>query len=155
MLIISPLKKEGIPAVFEIEKFSFGADRKEWGLEREQDKYLVAEENGRIVGYIESEKVSGMIHIFSLAVHPNYKRKEIGKKLLEKVLNDKEAFFLIVRVSNLPAQKLYEKYGFIRIGMKRGYYAGNGEDAYVMMRLPSEWWSALNLSRFDCSPPLC
>ena len=47
---------------------------------------------------------------------------------------DKDIFFLEVRISNLSAQRLYEKYGFKIAGTRKNYYADNGEDAYIMIK---------------------
>jgi len=56
---------------------------------------------------------------------------------MQHVLNDEEVFFLEVRVSNETAKKIYERYGFIVINVRKGYYA-DGEDAYIMRRIPGE-----------------
>jgi ribosomal-protein-alanine N-acetyltransferase len=72
-----------------------------------------------------------------MAVHPDYRGTGIGKRLMQHVLNDEDVFFLEVRISNEGAKKVYEKYGFKVIDLRKGYYA-DGEDAYVMRRIPGE-----------------
>lgn len=76
-------------------------------------------------------------HIITIAVREAYRRRGIGELLLvaaiEKALRHKaQVVTLEVRVSNLPAQALYEKYGFRKTGIRRGYYPDNGEDGYIM-----------------------
>ena len=76
-------------------------------------------------------------HITNLAVHPDYRNRGIGSKLLgfllEKAKNlGANAATLEVRTSNKAGQRLYEKWGFIKVGVRKGYYAYTGEDAIVM-----------------------
>ncbi len=80
-------------------------------------------------------------HITTIAVRKAYQRRGIGERLLISViematrLNAKEVT-LEVRISNIPAQALYEKYGFQRVGLRRAYYTDNGEDALLMTTEP-------------------
>ena len=122
--------------VVAIEKASFNAPKEESVFRHDEKKYLVARNGGRIVGYIGLEKIEGETHIINMAVNPEHRKQGIGKQLIETVLNDTDAFFLEVRVSNLAAQKLYEKYGFKNVGVRKNYYQDNGEDAYIMRREP-------------------
>ncbi|RLE95884.1 MAG: ribosomal-protein-alanine N-acetyltransferase [Thermoprotei archaeon] len=103
------------------------------------DLFLVAEAEGRIVGYVIGLcKKWGEGHVISLAVHPDYRRKGIGRALMEALLTrfkerGMQAARLEVRVSNTPAIRLYEKLGFRIKGVLRGYYL-DGEDAYLMVK---------------------
>ena len=78
-------------------------------------------------------------HLVSIAVLKEYRRRGIGSKLLEETIRasrefyDAEAIYLEVRVSNKPAISLYEKFGFKKARIIRGYYM-DGEDAYVMVK---------------------
>ena len=76
-------------------------------------------------------------HITTFAVHPDHRRRRIGERLLVRVFEmasalNAEWLTLEVRASNLGAQKLYEKYGFRRAGVRRRYYSDNNEDALIM-----------------------
>ena len=134
MLNIFPLEDKDILAVVEIENLSFPVPKNEGFFRSDQNKYLVAKEKDKVVGYIGTEEISGETHIINMAVHPENRQQGTGKRLIEAVLNDKDVFFLEVRFSNIPAQKLYEKYGFKKVGIRKNYYEDNGEDAYIMRR---------------------
>ena len=137
MIIISPMTEKDIKAVVEIENLSFKFPKPESVFREDEHKYLVAKEDGKVVGYIGIERILDEVHIINMAVHPDYRGKGIGKRLMQHVLNDEEVFFLEVRVSNETAQKVYERFGFKVISLRKGYYA-DGEDAYVMRRIPGE-----------------
>ncbi|MFH1576363.1 MAG: ribosomal protein S18-alanine N-acetyltransferase [Candidatus Margulisiibacteriota bacterium] len=130
------MKNEDLAQVVAIERLSFAAPKDEAVFRHDEIKYLVANENDKVVGYIGFEKIAGEIHIINMAVHPDHRGKGIGKKLMEEALISKEVVFLEVRVSNLPAQKIYEHFGFKKVGMRKGYYQDNGEDAILMRREP-------------------
>ena len=78
-------------------------------------------------------------HLVSIAVAPGYRGKGVGSSLLSetiRVLRDHyrvESVYLEVRVSNAPAIRLYEKFGFKRSRIVRKYYR-DGEDAYVYVK---------------------
>lgn len=131
------MKDKDIPAVVEIENSSFKYPKPEAVFREDEHKYLVARDEDKVVGYIGIEKILDEEHIINMAVHPDYRGKGIGKRLMQHVLNDEEVFFLEVRVSNDSAKKIYEKYGFKVISVRKGYYA-DGEDACVMRRIPGE-----------------
>lgn len=94
----------------------------------------------RIVGDIVAGLVVDEAHISTLAVSSSYRHQHIGQRLLAKVLSickDKGAILamLEVRKSNLAAQKLYAKFGFLTVGVREGYYQDTKEDA-ILMTLP-------------------
>lgn len=111
------------------------------------ETFLVAEENGKIVGYIMCRietslanlGFSGLIkkgHVVSIAVLPKHQRKGIGSALMQKAMENMARYkakkcFLEVRVSNTPAIQMYKKLGFKIKRRLREYYM-DGEDAYEM-----------------------
>jgi ribosomal-protein-alanine N-acetyltransferase len=131
------MKDKDIPAVVEIENSSFKYPKPEAVFREDEHKYLVARDDDKVVGYIGIEKILDEEHIINMAVHPEYRKQGIGKRLMQHVLNDEDVFFLEVRVSNESAKKIYEKYGFKVISVRKGYYA-DGEDACIMRRIPGE-----------------
>ena len=80
-----------------------------------------------------------VLHLVSIAVLKEYRRRGIGSALLEATIREALAdggivsIYLEVRVSNSPAIRLYRKFGFREMRRIRGYYR-DGEDAYVMVR---------------------
>ena len=91
----------------------------------------------RIIGYGGMWFIAGEAHISTIAVHPKGRGHGWGEILLAGmvqrgiVLGAEEAA-LEVRVSNKRAQKLYEKYEFRTVDVKKRYYRNNNEDAYDM-----------------------
>ena len=102
--------------------------------------YLVAVINNNIVGFIGTWNVLDESHITNVAVHPDFRKQKIGSLLLENLINTCEkqhntsSFDLEVRAYNIPAQKLYSKFGFKNNGIRKGYYTDNKEDAILMCR---------------------
>jgi len=131
------MKNKDIHAVVDIERLTFKYPKPESVFREDEHKYLVAKDDERVVGYIGIEKILDEEHIINMAVHPDYRGKGIGKRLMQHVLNDEEVFFLEVRASNETAKSIYEHYGFQVISTRKSYYA-DGEDAYVMRRIPGE-----------------
>ncbi|MCW3994377.1 MAG: ribosomal protein S18-alanine N-acetyltransferase [Candidatus Bathyarchaeota archaeon] len=118
------------------------------------ETFIVAEENGEVVGYIMCRIETGLssfifrglvkkAHIVSVAVLPQYRRKGIGEALVTKAMENMRLYkakhcFLEVRVTNTAAVDLYRKLEFEVSRTIRSYYA-DGEEAYVMTRkLPSK-----------------
>lgn len=93
-----------------------------------------------IVGFAGMWILYDEAHVTTIAVAPEHRGHGLGELLIahlfdEGIRRKAEWLTLEVRVSNQPAQTLYEKYGFTRQGLRRRYYSDNGEDAYIM-------WSA-------------
>ncbi|HUC98125.1 MAG TPA: ribosomal protein S18-alanine N-acetyltransferase [Candidatus Polarisedimenticolaceae bacterium] len=98
---------------------------------------ILAEVEGRIVGYVLFWFVPEEVDIHNIAVHPDFRRQGIGRLLLEQVVaaarrQDRVRVTLDVRFSNAPAQNLYRSFGFVTRGVRKSYYSDNGEDALVM-----------------------
>jgi ribosomal-protein-alanine N-acetyltransferase len=76
-------------------------------------------------------------HIVTVAVRERYRLSGIGERLVIAALElamdaDQEVATLEVRASNDAAQRLYAKYGFARLGLRKRYYTDNNEDAVIM-----------------------
>lgn len=98
-------------------------------------------EDSPIVGYVGFWLMVGEAHISTLAVKPNFRRRSIGELLLvsamEKAMElHAQQVTLEVRVSNVSAQDLYLKYGFVKEGLRKGYYTDNNEDGFIMTTPP-------------------
>ncbi len=91
----------------------------------------------RIVGLIGLWIMADKAHFTTIGVRGAYRRQGIGELLLIAAIGlalrrNASVVTLEMRRSNLAAQALYEKYGFSRIGVRKGYYSDDGEDAVVM-----------------------
>jgi [ribosomal protein S18]-alanine N-acetyltransferase len=98
---------------------------------------ILAEADGKIIGYVLFWLLPGALDIHNIAVHADYRRRGIARILLGRVIHEARCqsitrVLLEVRTSNLPAQKLYEAVGFHTTGVRKGYYSDNGEDALAM-----------------------
>jgi ribosomal-protein-alanine N-acetyltransferase len=100
---------------------------------------LGAFEGEHLVGYIINSRYVDAWHVMNVAVHPDYRRRGIASRMLEELFertkhDGRRGYTLEVRVSNAGAIDLYERLGFERRGVRRGYYTDNREDALVMWR---------------------
>ena len=80
-------------------------------------------------------------HVTTFAVDPAWRRRGVGERLLLALLDVSVArrareATLEVRLSNMAARRLYEKYGFRPVGIRPRYYSDNGEDALIMTTDP-------------------
>ena len=104
---------------------------------------LGAFDGADLVGYVINSRYVDAWHVMNVAVDPEFQRRGIASRLLERLFeltadDDGRGYTLEVRVSNKEAIKLYEKHGFDRHGIRRGYYTDNREDALIMWRDPPE-----------------
>jgi [ribosomal protein S18]-alanine N-acetyltransferase len=96
-------------------------------------------EGDRLVGYTINSRYVDAWHVMNVAVDPSHRRRGIATRLLERLFeltrdDGRRGYTLEVRISNADAIALYEKLGFERRGMRRGYYTDNREDALIMWR---------------------
>ncbi|MFB0534808.1 MAG: ribosomal protein S18-alanine N-acetyltransferase [Anaerolineae bacterium] len=90
-----------------------------------------------ILGYGGFWLMAGEAHISTIAVRPDWRRRGIGELLLVAMLEravelGADLATLEVRISNVAAQGLYQKYGFAKVGLRPRYYSDRGEDALIM-----------------------
>jgi ribosomal-protein-alanine N-acetyltransferase len=141
-LVIERFDPISLNEILEIERNAFEKKEtfpKEYFLELSKkwpDGFLVAKLDREIVGYAigEKDKDSGLI--ISVAVKKEWRRRGIGKRLVEKLLENfkKEGMkivFLHVREENREAINFYQALGFRIIELVENYYS-NGENAYLM-----------------------
>ena len=141
-VLIEDMTIDDVAGVQEVERSSFpvpwpaNAFRHEL-TQNKNARYIVAREGGQIVGYAGLWLMVDEAHITTFAVLPEHRRRRIGERLLQRLFDiademGAEWLTLEVRVSNIGAQRLYEKYGFRRAGVRRRYYSDNNEDALIM-----------------------
>ncbi|MDR5694341.1 MAG: ribosomal protein S18-alanine N-acetyltransferase [Armatimonadota bacterium] len=136
------MRVEHLPRVLEIERVSFPTPWPQDAYLQEirgnrLASYIVAKVEEEVVGYAGMWVILDEAHITTIAVDPRYRRQSIGERLLlalieEAIRRGARWMTLEVRKSNTAAQALYRKYGFRDIGVRRGYYSDNREDAIVM-----------------------
>lgn len=143
-LIIRKAEEKDVLAIEQIEKQCFAVP---WSydslykdiVENKLAFYIVAEIAGQICGYVGIWKIFDEGHITNVAVAPEFRRKHIGRAMLETLISVTaeagiEKCTLEVRAGNEPAIRLYEGLGFKPVGKRPGYYEDNGEDAVIMWR---------------------
>ena len=97
--------------------------------------------DGVLVGYAIVSRYVDAWHVMNIAVAPSWRRRGIAVALLDRLFeatasDSRRGYTLEVRVSNEAAITLYERMGFHRRGIRRGYYTDNREDALIMWRDP-------------------
>ena len=138
-ILIREMTAADVATVADLEELSFpepwpaAVFDKELALPRRV--YLVAEEEGRVVGYGGMMLVEGDAHVMTIAVHPEHRRRGAATRLMLALIEAALArgaanLTLEVRVSNDAALGLYRKFGFSAVGLRPGYY--RDEDAMVM-----------------------
>ena len=145
MISYEIMNSEHIPAVAQLEQVNFSMPWSENVLQAELDNplslWLVALDDGQVVGYIGSQIVPDEADMMNLAVQDAYRRQGIARELVSKLLArlkemNVRSLTLEVRASNVPAIALYEALGFQEVGRRPGYYKKPKEDALILRK---EW----------------
>lgn len=145
-IVIEPMTVADLPAVHRIERASFSVPWPDDAYRSEIESnrlasYLVIRAGDDLVAYGGIWLMVDEAHITTFAVDPAWRRQRVGETLLLALLDvalarrAREAT-LEVRLSNVPARRLYEKYGFRPVGLRPRYYSDNGEDALIMTTEP-------------------
>ena len=105
-------------------------------LVNENSIYYIAKISDNIIGFAGIWQAVDDMHITNIAVKKDFRQKGIGSKLLEKLIETSiqknvHSLTLEVNYKNVPAIKLYEKYGFKYVGKRKKYY-NNIDDALIM-----------------------
>jgi ribosomal-protein-alanine acetyltransferase len=139
---IEPMTLDDLRAVHDIERASFtvpwpdDAYRNEL-LTNRLASYVVARARDAVIGFAGLWVMVDEAHVTTFAVDPRWRRRGVAERLLLALLDISVArrareATLEVRLSNMPARRLYEKYGFRPVGIRPRYYSDNGEDALIM-----------------------
>ena len=147
-MIIRRVKKEDFEQVYEIEQSCFKDPYPKKHLEYEffenpVNVILVAEENSKIVGFIDFMITFNSATIVQIAVIPEYRKQKIATMLLKEMENSfpkdiedvVENVTLEVRKSNQPAINLYKKNGYEHVVYKKNYYPDGEDAAYMVKRI--------------------
>jgi ribosomal-protein-alanine N-acetyltransferase len=106
--------------------------------QRNTRTYLVARHDGYVIGYAGMMFTGREAHVTNIAVDPAYHGRKVGTRLLlalstEAIARGGDTISLEVRVSNVEAQNMYTKFGFVTTNIRKGYYVETREDAFVMI----------------------
>ena len=107
-------------------------------LENGKSKYFVAKQENEIVGFAGILLIIDQVNIMNIVVKKDKRNFGIGSLLLEEIIryskiHNATSITLEVNEKNIPAIKLYEKYGFKQVGLRKKYY--NNEDNAILMDL--------------------
>lgn len=107
-------------------------------LENGKSKYFVAKQENEIVGFAGIMLIIDEVNIMNIVVKKDKRNLGVGSLLLEEIvkyskIHNATSITLEVNEKNIPAIKLYEKYGFKQVGIRKKYY--NNEDNAILMDL--------------------
>lgn len=145
MIKIKPMSAEHVHKVAELEKICFSTPWSEKSIGSELNNelalWLVAEDDGSVVGYVGSQTVFPETDMMNIAVIPQRRREGIAEVLVDALIRElkrigSSSLTLEVRASNTPAISLYQKLGFHEVGRRPNYYRNPREDALILRK---EW----------------
>lgn len=143
MIVYREMKEEDVPFISRLEEETFSMP---WSaasflqmIEKEDARYYVAEEDGKLLGGCGLLLIAGEGNITNVVVAPEARRKGVAMGMLTHLLaaGDREgltAYTLEVRISNQAAIGLYEKLGFVSEGIRPNFYEKPTEDAMIMWK---------------------
>ena len=134
---------QDVPAIAELEKACFSSPWSENSiaseLENPLSRWLVAEYDRAVLGYVGSQMVTPEADLMNLAVQEVARGQGIGRALMTALMKDLaqegiRELSLEVRASNMPALMLYQSLGFAEAGRRKNYYRSPVEDALILKR---------------------
>lgn len=141
-VVIAPMRRRHLRGVLAIEQVT---NHRPWSLGLFMGElrmptsrcYVVALDAHRVVGFAGTMITGDEGHVTNIAVHPDQHRRGIGVRLMvvamqEAIARGVTSMTLEVRMSNVAAQELYRRFGFVPGGVRRNYYTEVGEDALIM-----------------------
>jgi len=105
--------------------------------------YAVRDDDGILAGFSCLLVIGSEAELLNIAVSSSHRRMGFADRLMSRMMSDctkrgVESVYLEVRQSNTPAQILYEKFGFVRLGIRKKYYTDPVEDAVLMRKIISQ-----------------
>ena len=138
-LTIRTLSYGDLPSVISIERRSFSTP---WSLamfvlelSKPSGICLAVEDEDGLIGYLVCARYDEVWHLMNVAVVPEQRRRGVATRLIEHLFDEAGSgarYTLEVRISNMAAIAMYERFGFRSAGRRRSYYHDNGEDALIM-----------------------
>ncbi len=143
MVVYRKMTAEDVPFISRLEEETFSmpwsADSFLEMIGKEDARYYVAEEDGRLLGGCGVLMIAGEGNITNVAIAPEARNRGIGTALLRHLMAEGNregltAYTLEVRVSNAAAIHVYEKLGFVSAGVRPGFYEKPVEDALIFWK---------------------
>ncbi|HHX12114.1 MAG TPA: ribosomal protein S18-alanine N-acetyltransferase [Clostridiales bacterium] len=111
-------------------------------VDNPDNDYLIVEIDNRLVAYCGYWGIPPEGYIYNVAVHKEYRRQQIAYHMLSFLMDRAKErgitkLTLEVRKSNIPAKSLYERLGFIELGIRKDFYTKPNEDGVIM------WYEAI------------
>lgn len=139
---LGAMRPSDLDAVQRIERASFSSPWPPYAYRQEIDTnrlahYIVARSGDAVVGFAGMWMMVDQAHVTTFAVDPAWRRLGVGARMVAGLLGmavtlGARTATLEVRLSNLPARRLYERFGFRPVGVRPHYYSDDGEDALIM-----------------------
>jgi len=148
------MTSDDLDEIMEIEKLSFLSPWEKTlfvqELKNPRTSLRVVRKKSRVTGYLALYQVLDEVHLLSIAIHPDFRRKRIATGLLLGTLadcrrRDGKTLYLEVRESNHGAIAFYRGLNLVRTGVRPRYYQDTGENALL---LQGEIENILNVSNF-------
>ena len=134
--MISKLTKEEVQEVIQLGKMLNPNFSKLFHIENlnPNETIFIYKENNNIKGFIHTQNGLDIIDLLNIIVKPEYQNQGIGSVLLKYIIDNKQdkKIMLEVRSKNINAIKLYQKYDFKIINIRKNYY--KDDDAIIMER---------------------
>lgn len=140
--VVRLMKEDDLDTIMKIEQASFPTP---WShhafltelIDNEYARYFCLVQENHVIGYMGLWFILEEGHITNVAIAPEFRGHRLGEFLMRTVMQQMfkegmERMTLEVRTSNFPAQRLYERLGFVLAGRRKGYYSDNREDALIM-----------------------
>lgn len=140
-LEISQMTIDDVSDIAKIEEEAFGKSAwTEKGIAAEIDNplshFIVARSGDLILGYTGFQLIAGEVYMANIAVKREYRGLGVGEKLMKDLIDlakslDAQFLTLEVRQSNNVAKKMYEKFGFEKVGERKNFYVDPKENADI------------------------
>lgn len=144
VLTVEKMQMNDLDEVMEVERQCFTTPWSRYSFvcelkDNQFSHYIVAKYMGKIIGYAGMWIILDEAHVTNVGVLPEYRGGGVGELLMRSLIiaakeHGAKKMTLEVRKSNYVAQNLYSKLGFEPVGIRRGYYLDNREDAVIMWK---------------------
>jgi len=143
---VEKMKMKDLEDVLEVERQCFTTPWSRYSFicelrDNQFAHYIVAKHSDKVIGYAGMWIILDEAHVTNVGVLPEYRGEGVGEFLMRSLIaaareRGASKMTLEVRKSNYIAQNLYTKLGFEPVGIRRGYYLDDKEDAVIMLKEP-------------------